>query len=183
MYSETLSNYLKKLRTDRDLTLQALAEQSGISRASLSRIEKGEVSPTADTLGALATVYGLPISVLLSPLERDFEPLIRRGDQQLWLDDRNGFERRSVSPPSRSLKCELVEGALSPNQSIAYSAPAMPGQEHHLLLLSGALSITVEGNVYQLKTGDCVRYRLYGASQFETGRQAARYLIALAAGE
>lgn len=183
MSSAALSSYLKKLRTERSLTLKALAEESGISRATLSRIENGDVSPTADTLGALSSVYGLPISVLLSPLEQNFQAFIARGEQQVWCDSKNGFERRSVSPPSRYLKSELIEGRLSANQSISYSAPSMPGQEHHVLLLSGALSITVEESVFQLKSGDCVRYKLFGASRFETGRLAARYIIALTSGE
>jgi uncharacterized cupin superfamily protein len=46
--------------------------------------------------------------------------------------------------------------------------------------LAGALTLTVDGERYELRPGDCLRYRLFGASSFETGKQSARYLIALA---
>ena len=62
------------------MTLAVLAERSGISRATLSRIENAEVSPTAETLGQLAAVYALPMSQLLSPLEQGFQPVLRRGE-------------------------------------------------------------------------------------------------------
>ena len=49
-----LARHIRDLRHSRNLTLAELATASTISRASLSRIENGEVSPTADTLAAWA---------------------------------------------------------------------------------------------------------------------------------
>ncbi|GHC68606.1 DNA-binding protein [Limoniibacter endophyticus] len=162
------------------MTLQDLADQSGVSRATLSRVENGEVSPTAETLGRLASAFALPLSQLLAPLEQEFPALVRQGDQSVWTDRENGFARRAVSPPSRSLKLEMIACEIAPNQRITYDHPAFPGHEHHLLLLAGALLLTVDGVQYQLHPGDCLRYRLYGASSFETGEQSAHYIIAMA---
>lgn len=70
--NQALAEHLRKLRTDRGLRLQDLADNSGVSRATLSRIENGDVSPTAETLGRLASVLALPLSQLLAPLDPDF---------------------------------------------------------------------------------------------------------------
>ncbi|MEN3754975.1 helix-turn-helix transcriptional regulator [Mangrovibacter sp. SLW1] len=67
---QALAISLRNLRVARGLTLQQLSEHCGVSRASLSRIENGEVSPTADTLGRLASTYSLTISQLLAPLSK-----------------------------------------------------------------------------------------------------------------
>lgn len=175
-----LADHLRSLRTDRALTLQDLADSSGVSRATLSRIENGEVSPTAETLGRMASAFGLPLSQLLAPLEPEFPPLLRRAEQSIWSDPGSGFTRRLVSPPSSGLKLEMIECEIEPDQRISYERPAVPGHEHHLVLLAGALTLTVDGERYELWPGDCLRYRLFGASSFETGEQSARYLIALA---
>lgn len=175
-----LAEHLRLLRTDRGITLQDLAQSSGVSRASLSRIENGEVSPTAETLGRLASAFALPLSQLLAPLEPEFPPLLRRAEQGTWTDPDGGFTRRSVSPPAGSLKLEIIECEIGPDRRIAYERPAVPGHEHHLVLLSGALTLTVDAERYELQPGDCLRYRLFGASSFETGDQPARYFIALA---
>ena len=181
-YSQQLSAHLKQLRNQRGLTLNELAKASGVSRATLSRIEKAEASPTAETLGALSSAYRLPISALLSPLDNVFEPIIRREAQSLWQDDAHGFQRRLVSPPAANLSVEIIEGNLSPHQIISYDGPSMPGHEHHLVMLEGELLLTVDNQQYQLKSGDCIRYKLYGASQYQTQTSPARYLLALSPG-
>lgn len=178
--AKALALHLRSLRSGRGLTLQALADASGISRATLSRIENGDVSPTAETLGRLASVFALPLSQLLAPLEPDFPPLVRRADQSIWTDGGNGFSRRALSPPSGQLTVEMIEVDLEPHRRIAYDRPAVPGHEHHLVLLAGALRLVVDGMRHDLRAGDCLRYRLRGASSFETGEQAARYIIAMA---
>jgi len=175
----TLADHLRSLRTDHGLSLQDLASKSSVSRATLSRIENAEVSPTAETLGRLASAFALPLSQLLAPLESGFPPLVRHADQSVWSDREKGFLRRSISPPSGQLKLEMIEGEIAPHQRIAYDRPAFPGHEHHLVLLSGSLVLTVDGARYELHAGDCLRYRLRGASSFKTGEQPARYIIAL----
>ncbi|WP_415403305.1 helix-turn-helix domain-containing protein [Tateyamaria sp. SN3-11] len=161
------------------MTLAALADKSGISRATLSRIENSEVSPTAETLGRLAAVYAVPISRLLAPMEQVFQPVIPRADQAIWRDPEHGFERRSVSPSNGPLAVELIEGTIEPNQEITYTAPAIPGQEHHVYVLSGQIEIAVEGRPNALHKGDCLRYVLFGETRFRTGDAPCTYVIAL----
>ena len=178
--NQALAAHLRMLRVNRGLTLQDLASSSGVSRATLSRIENGEVSPTAETLGRLASAFALPLSQLLTPMEPDFPPLIRRADQSIWSDRENGFSRRTLSPPNGRLKLEMIECEIAPNQRIAYDRPAFLGHEHHLVVLGGALILTVDDVQHDLSAGDCLRYQLRGASIFATGDQPARYIIAMA---
>jgi transcriptional regulator with XRE-family HTH domain len=178
--TDRLAERLQQLRAEKDLSLQALAERSGISRATLSRIENGEVSPTAETLGALAAAYAMTMSRLLAPVERQFQALIVRDQQSVWRDPGRGFTRHVVSPPSGALAVEIIRCELAAHQSIFYEKPPVNGLEHHLTMLSGSLTVSVEGDTYRLKPGDCLRYRLFGPSRFETGRSPASYLIALA---
>lgn len=174
-----LASHLRRLREAHNMTLAVLAQQSGLSRATLSRIENADVSPTAETLGRLAAVYALPISQLLAPLEQAFQPVLRYKEQAIWRDPEHRFLRRSVSPPNGQLSLELIEGTLGPDQLIKYEAPAIPGQEHHVFVLSGQMEITVEGNAYDLQPGDCLRYILFGETIFKTSDVPCRYVIAL----
>ena len=151
MDATPLALRLKTLRTDRGYSLQDLADRSGISRATLSRIENAEVSPTAETLGALAAAFGMTISRILAPVERPFQALIPREEQTTWHDPRGGFTRTVVSPPSGALSIEIIRCELAPRQTIAYDKPPVPGLEHHLTLLSGALTVTVEEETYRLQ--------------------------------
>ncbi len=173
-----IAQRLRALRSDRGWSLDELAKRSGVSRATLSRLENAEVSPTASVLGKLCAAYGLTMSRLMHMVEGDFRPLVRHGEQPVWADPEVGFRRRSVSPPSQTLAAEALECALDPDTRITYDEPPRPGLEHHLVLLDGALTLTVGGQSHTLGPGDCVRYQLYGPSAFETpGHCGARYLL------
>jgi transcriptional regulator with XRE-family HTH domain len=175
-----LAQRLRDLRQARRWSLDELARLSGVSRASLSRIENGEVSPTASVLGRLAGAHGLTFSRLIAEIEADTPALVARADQPEWVDPATGFRRRSVSPPSPDYDCELLHCELPAGARIDYPLPPRIGLEHHLYLQDGALDLTIEGIVHRLKAGDCLRYKLFGASQFlASGRRAARYLLVL----
>jgi len=163
-----IAERLKALRFERGWTLDDLARRSGVSRATLSRLENGEVSPTASALGKLCAAYGLPMSRLIRMVEDDFDPLVPRDRQTVWTDPSVGFTRRSVSPPAATLAGEVLDCALGPGARIDYDQPPRPGLEHHLLVVEGRLQVTVAGAAYDLGPGDCLRYQLAGPSRFET---------------
>jgi transcriptional regulator with XRE-family HTH domain len=175
-----LAARLATMRADQGWTLEALAERSGISRATLSRLERGETSPTATLLGRLAAAYGRTTSRLLAEVEAEPPLLMRREAQTLWVDPETGFRRRAVSPPASGFDAELVEGELPPGAVISYERSPAMGLEHHLWMLGGQLDLTVETVTHRLGSGDCLRYRLFGTSRFACpGPDPAHYIIAI----
>lgn len=178
--TDRLAHRIKSLRAERGLSLDALAAGSGVSRATLSRLEQAQVSPTAEVLGKLCAAYGVSISRLLMSVEDRFSALVPFDDQPEWEDPDTGFTRRLVSPPAASLAGEVVECHLPPETRLNYDDPPRPGLEHHLILLDGALTVTVAGTAHRLTAGDCLRYQLVGASAFATDPdRGARYILVL----
>ncbi len=175
---QRIARRLRALRGERGWSLDELAGRSGVSRASLSRLENGEVSPTAQVLGRLCAAHGLTLSRLMVEAEGAFAPLIGPAAQPRWNDPQSGMTRRSLSPPGQALAGEVVRCHLPPGARIAYERPPRSGLEHHLVMEEGALAITVDGRDYVLEAGDCLRYQLFGASAFAAdGRAGARYLL------
>lgn len=175
-----IAQRLKTLRAERGWSLDELARRSGVSRATLSRLENAEVSATASVLGKLCAAYGLTMSRLMHLVEDGFVALLPRREQPVWQDPETGFRRRSISPPARSLAGEVLECTLEPGTRITYDVPPRSGLEHHLVLLEGELRLSVGGRDHDLKPGDCLRYRLFGPSAFETpAGSGARYLLFL----
>ncbi|MCP5371105.1 MAG: helix-turn-helix transcriptional regulator [Hyphomicrobiales bacterium] len=177
---DRLARRLRDLRVGRGWSLDDLAARSGVSRATLSRLENGGVSPTAAVLGRVCAAHGLTLSRLLYSVEEDAEPVVRHGDQAEWTDTAAGFRRRVVSPPAGTLAGEVLECRLDPGARIDYDRPPRPGLEHHLVMAEGRLSVTVDGRAHDLAPGDCLRYRLFGPSAFATPADAgARYFLFL----
>ncbi len=175
-----LADRLRDLRHDRGWSLADLAAASGVSRATLSRLENAEVSPTTEVLGKLCSAYRLTLSRLMAMVESAYAPVVRRAEQEVWHDAETGFIRRVVSPPSEQLAAEVIAAELAPGAHITYPGPAHPGQEHHLVMQKGTLEVTVEGITFSIGPGDCLRYRLDGPTGFRNpGNDPTAYLLVL----
>ncbi|MGR6918902.1 helix-turn-helix domain-containing protein [[Actinomadura] parvosata] len=173
-----LADRLAELRVERGWPLEELARRSGISRSTLSRLERAEISPTAALLGKLCEVYGRTMSRLLAEVEEEPPQVVTAGAQPVWRDEESGFVRRSLSPPHPGLRGEVVEATLRPGADISYDAPPVPGMEQHIWALEGAVEITTGGRAHLLEAGDCLRFRLWGSSRFRCpGPAPARYAI------
>ncbi|WP_312018684.1 XRE family transcriptional regulator [Streptomyces sp. I05A-00742] len=173
-----LARRLAELRTERDWPLDELARRTGVSRSTLSRLERAEVSPTAVLLGRLCAAYGRTVSQLLAEVEGEPPQLVRAGRQSVWRDEKAGSVRRSVSPPRPGLRGEIVECVLRPGADVSYEEPPAPGLEQHIWILEGALEVTAAGGVHDLRAGDCLRFRLRGVSRFRCpGPGPVRYAL------
>lgn len=176
-----LAARLAALRAESGLSLEELAQRSGISRATLSRLERGETSPTATMLGRLCAVHGWTLSRLMAEAEGTAPALVRLADQPCWTDPETGFRRRAASPPGPGLRMEMVAGELPAGAAIAYPAPPMPRMEQHLLLTTGTLRFEHGPQGWDLAPGDCLRLVLTGSTRLAAGPEGAAYLIAIAA--
>jgi quercetin dioxygenase-like cupin family protein len=106
--------------------------------------------------------------------------LVPASEQAEWQDPESGYRRRVVSPPTPGLRGELVEVHVPAGASVSFDASPIAGLEHHLWMLEGPLTLEVEGSVFRLRPGDCLRYVLAGPSRFQnTGKREARYTIAM----
>ncbi len=175
-----IARRLAALRVEQGWTLQDLAARTGISRASLSRLERCELSPTASMLNKLCAQYGWTASRLMAEAETAPPNVVRVGEQVTRKDPETGYVRRILSPPHPNLKGELVEVLLPVGTSVSYDVSPAPGLEHHLWMLDGVLSLEIENAAFRLTKGDCVRYILSGPSRFRCGgRCPARYVISI----
>jgi len=175
-----IAQRLAQLRGARGWSLEALAERTGISRATLSRLERAELSPTAAMLGSLCAAHGWTLSRLMAEAETRPPRVVRATEQTTWKDPESGYRRRVVSPPSPGLRGELVEVVMPAGATVTFDAAPVTGLEHHLWMLDGALTLDVESTTHRLHAGDCLRYVLAGPPRFRaSGKRAARYVIAM----
>lgn len=175
-----LAQRLQRLRSQRNWTLDELATRSGVSRATLSRLERAETSPTASLLNRLCAAHGLSMSRLLAEVEARPVRRLALAEQATWTDPETGFVRRMVSPPAAGFQAELIAAELPAGAVVAYHQPSVPGLEHHVVVLDGELAITLDGERHTLQPGDSLRYRLWSPSRFDApGPRAARYLLAV----
>jgi transcriptional regulator with XRE-family HTH domain len=182
-----LANRIRAERETRGWTIAGLADRSGVSRAMISKIERGETSPTATLLGRLSAAFGLTLSQLFArPADDAVGQIARAGEQIAWRDPRTGFLRRSLTPPEATpgnagAPLELVWGELPPGAQIAYPAAAFAFiADQQLVVIDGALTLVQGGGVHALGPGDCFRFGPPRDVLFRnSGAARCRYLIAV----
>lgn len=173
-----LAARLAQLRMERGWSLEELAQRTRVSRSTLSRLERVEISPTATLLSRLCAVYQRTMSQLLAEVEPQAPHLVRADRQAVWHDEASGFTRRSVSPPHPGLRGEVVEASLQPGADLSYEGSPVPGLEHHIWVLDGTLEVTVDSTTHEVRAGDCLRVSLWGASRFRCpGPDPVRYAL------
>src|ERR1700727_194664 len=98
----------RRLRLERDArgwSLADLAERSGVAKATISKIEREEASPTAVILVRLASALDLTLPRLLLRAEGEGKLLSCAADQPVWRDPETGYLRKQVfSQPDHPLE-------------------------------------------------------------------------------
>ncbi len=173
---------LQALRQARGMSLGALAETSGVSKAMISRVERAQSSATAGLLGRLAAGLGLPLSELLVTGPPPASRLRRRADQPTWRDPERGYRRRQVAPADAASGVELVEVELPRRTAVNY--PPWHGRpyDERVWVLEGRLQLTWGDTVFELEPGDSVDIAVDRALTFRSlGGAGCRYLLVIAA--
>lgn len=150
---------IRDLRTARGLTLDGLAKQAEVSRAMLSRIERGESSPTAQLLNRICAGLGTSLSDLFAGAGAASSPLARRAEQPVWQDPASGYVRRSVSPPGTGSPVDIVEVVFPPGRSVGFDNRRLAASDQHVWVLDGTLELTLGEATHRLEAGDCLMMR------------------------
>lgn len=177
----TIGERVRELRTARALTLDELATRSGVSRAMISRIERGEASPTAQLLAKLCSALATTLSALFAATTESASPVARRAEQRIWRDPESGYLRRSVSPEGVGSPVDIIEVEFPPGARVVFERQAMDrGITQHLWLFSGRLELTMESGRRVLEAGDCFFMGLEEAHVFHNPyEEPAHYAVIL----
>src|SRR6201987_3918862 len=119
--SQRLAQRLRLERDSRGWSLAELAERSGVSKATISKIERAEVSPTAAVLVRLASAFELTLAGRMRRAEVQGGRLSRASEQPVWRDPETGYVRKQVfSRPDHPV--EIVNVELPPRQRVTLPA-------------------------------------------------------------
>ena len=182
--NEQIAARVRQLRAARGLSLEGLAERSGVSRSMISLIERGETSPTAVVLERLAVGLDITLAGLFDPPQGLADPVSRRASQALWRDPDSGYLRRNVSPAGFPTPIQIVEVVFPAGGHVAYETGPRPTLTHQQIwVLEGEIEVTVGDDCHELAAGDCLAHMLDRPVAYRNRtRKAARYAVILVSG-
>ncbi|HWA72343.1 MAG TPA: XRE family transcriptional regulator [Polyangiaceae bacterium] len=153
-----VAEVLKRLRSERRLSLDDLAARSGVSRAALSQIEGARTNPTLAVLWKIAVGLDVPFHDLLGSNEEQGVRVLRSGEAPPLRSADGRMESRLLSPGGATADTEVYELRLQP-KAVHRSDPHGKGTTETLVVLTGSLRLIVDGSEHELGTGDSVFFR------------------------
>lgn len=173
-----LAANVRRLRRERGLTLDTLALRCGVSRAMISKVERGAAVPTATVLGKLAGGLEVGLSQLVGD-QQAREPVLLQPEQQpSYRDPETGFTRRSLSPLFPDRRVDFAFNTLPPGQSAVFP-PHHRGVEEYLFVSQGELVVMVDGTRFVVGQGSSLFYHGHVVHEYrnETGKPTDFYVV------
>jgi transcriptional regulator with XRE-family HTH domain len=147
---------IRSLRKRKGLSLLALSQQSGLSPNAISRIERGENSPTVSSLRRLAN--GLEVSVIdLFKEEKTATTVFVKGDKR----SRTGAAGATIESLGSGLPEQGLEPiwiTIEPGSGSTNDTVTHPGEEF-VLCLEGCVEYRVADRLYNLEPGDSLFFK------------------------
>ncbi len=173
-----------RVRTSRDkaaLTLEQMSKLSGVSRAMLSKVERGEKSPTIGIAKRIAHALDSSLSALMGDeaAPRRTFALVRKDQRPVFRDPETGFERYLLSPMMAGMLVEVVLHHLPPRTTTDKLPPYPSGTGKHVIASRGRVIVGTADVETVLEEGDALYFEADVEHWFEnrTGRASEYYLV------
>ena len=154
-----IGTHIQRIRKEQGLTLDGLAERSGVSKAMLSQIESDKVNPTVLTIWKIARGLEVELDAILKGTwepSRKFS--VTRSDSVVVLDTAAGGPHIKVfSPLAMAEDLEMYLLTFGPHTSLP-SGPHASRAEEYVTVLEGRVRVEAGTKSAELETGDFMIY-------------------------
>ena len=146
---------LRRLRTQRGLSLERLSRACGVSRAMLSQIELGQSTPTINVVWKIATALAVPFSALVQARGGGDLAVLRSAEAKRLASRGGAFTSRALFPFDEPRRVEFYELRLAGGAE-EHAEAHPPGTVENLVVHAGEVEIQVEARRETLRAGDAI---------------------------
>lgn len=157
-----LGSQIRKLRNKRQLTLQELADLTGLSKPNLSQIENNFVTPPIPTLLKIASALGVAIGYFFQESTQDDNIIVVRKDNRCGLAkgahiSHIGYKYEHLAYPrvDKHMEPFIVEIEERAGESITYNSHR---GEEFLYVIEGELEFRSKEKTFILEQGDTIYF-------------------------
>lgn len=148
---------VKDARSKASLTLDELAERSGVSRRTIVSIEQGATNVSITLLLRISTCLGVGLATLLTEPKTNTLGILRKSEHSVSWSGSNGGRAKLVASTESPEIFELWDWVLEPGES--HQSEAHSDGTHELInVIQGTLTLTVDGTEDNLSVGDSASY-------------------------
>jgi len=151
-----IGNKLKDIRNKRNLSLDEVAKLTGVSKAMLGQIERGQSNPTVSTLWKIATGLKVSFSLFIDENQDDLK-VINQNDISPIIEDNNRMRLYPIFPFDANKGFEIFTIELEPGCN-HISTPHNDGVEEYIIVTEGQIEININDEKFILQKGNSIRF-------------------------
>ncbi len=152
-----ISMNLKRIREEKKLSLDKVAQMTGVSKSMLGQIERGESNPTVTTVWKIANGLKISFTSLLNQAQSD-TVIISKDDVEPMLEDNGKYKLYPFFPYEDGRRFEVYKVEIEKGGYLS-ADPHGENTQEFITVFDGEVTIRVDDEEYTVKTGDSIRFR------------------------
>lgn len=153
---EEVGKRIRHLRKVQALTAEDLAKLAGVSQSMISQIERGQVSPSLDTLWKISHCLKVPVFSFFESQDQEDVTITRKGEQQAMKRVRPNTHYQLLAPSSGK-QISFFKVILEPGKDIESPLMFHSGEECGYVI-EGSICVEIDGSSYTLHEGDSIYF-------------------------
>lgn len=154
-FDKNIAVNLKRIRKSKNMSLDALAEKTGVSKSMLGQIERGESNPTVATIAKIVDGIRITFEELIYPKQESV--LIIDNDKLPLLKSEEGvYQVRSIFPYDRHRNFEVYEMKIEPGEGCE-SFLKGEGSCEYILVVQGVLTLEIAEGIYEVAANHAIK--------------------------
>ncbi|WP_373484565.1 helix-turn-helix domain-containing protein [Acetobacterium sp.] len=174
--NKNISINLKAIRKEKGMSMDEVAEQTGVSKSMLGQIERGEANPTIGTLGKI--VSGLRVD--LSDLTRTPGIGVYQVNREKLIASKEvpgHYAVYTYFPYEKNRKFEIYAVEIEPGACYVSGAHGQ-GTSEYIVVHAGELTLEIDNSCYQVKKADALSFETaMKHTYWNKGREKLKFLI------
>ncbi|TYL95480.1 cupin domain-containing protein [Bradyrhizobium rifense] len=175
---QRLGETVRLLRQRAGLSIQDVANKTGLSNGMISQLERARAMPSIRTLRLLSIALDVPISYFFEtsdPAADVQRYIVRKNNRRLLRLTASGVVKEALTPEGTG-QLELYELTLNPGASSGTDFLQHTGEKAGYIL-SGSLRLWLDNEAHVLEAGDSFRFPSIVPHMFDNPTQQAARVI------
>jgi transcriptional regulator with XRE-family HTH domain len=154
--NEKVGRNLQRIRKNRGLSLDKVAELTGVSKAMLRQIERGESSPSVSTVWKIANGLRLSFTSFLDE-DKSNVSVVNLSNLEPIIDEDGKYRVYPLFPFDASKHFEIFSIQIDPGYR-HYSEAHNPGVEEYITVTESSLSLHIGEQLHRIELGNAIRF-------------------------
>jgi len=168
-----LGKRIHELRTQRRLTLEKLANRTGLTASFISQLERNIVFPSIPSLESIASALGIKTDFFFKEPEVPKGKVIKRKERERFILEDEGADVEVLAEGSLGIKMQPLVFTLKVRGHTGSQLNPHEGEEFGMVL-KGRIELSVGENKYIMEEGDSVSFNSIQPHKFvNAGKEKA----------